>query len=249
MSETKIAKYQIVESDIIDKINNGIFKAEQALPTENQLAEIYDCSRVTVRQALSNLAYRGYIKKVQGSGSYVNKSTAIQRTPFLESFTHDMQKQGKVPTTKIMSFSIVEASNTFSRILGIAPHDQIFYIERLRCADGVAVLYEKTFMSCALHQNISYKVLESSKYAYAEANGLHIDHAIQNVAPIFAPRFIANELKLSETTPIIRINNTTFLSDGRVFDFTELYLHPELYQLNFYKENIKFKDENDTEIE
>ena len=69
----KIPKYQIIENDILDKINQGIYPPESALPTEAELVQIYGCSRVTIRQALNNLAYKKFIYKKHGSGSFVSK--------------------------------------------------------------------------------------------------------------------------------------------------------------------------------
>ncbi|MBP3398495.1 MAG: GntR family transcriptional regulator [Erysipelotrichaceae bacterium] len=231
----KVPKYQLIENDIIDKINSGIYQEEHALPTEAELSKQYECSRVTVRQALSNLAYKGFILKNQGSGSFVKKSRAIQRTPLLKSFTEDILEMGKTPSSKVVSFNITEAGNTVASLLKIKPKDLIYYIERTRYADNEPVLFEKTFMSVDLHPELSIKVLQGSKYKYADEHNLTVDYAHQNITPIFPPEYIAAQLKLSPKQPILRVCNTTYIHDGTVFDYTELYMHPELYQLNIIK--------------
>ncbi|MEG0165497.1 GntR family transcriptional regulator [Anaerorhabdus sp.] len=231
----KIPKYQIIENDIIDKINTGIYSTNDSLPTELELSEKYQCSRVTVRQALSNLAYRGYIIKNQGSGSYVNKSNTIQRTPIIKSFTEEMDDLGKTASSKVLTFNITTAGSTMANILGIHENDQIYYIERIRFADGMPMLFEKTFMAIDLHPEISLKVLQGSKYRYAEEHGFTIDWAYQNIAPIYPPDYIAQELKISTNQSILRVANTTYTPEGIVFDYTELYLNTEVYQLNIIK--------------
>lgn len=232
---SKVPKYQIIENDIIDKINRGIYTTDDALPTESELSKKYECSRVTVRQALSNLAYKGFIRKSQGSGTYINKSKIIQRSPLIKSFSEDMLEMGKTPKSIIKTYTITEAGNTISNILGIKPTDSIYYIERLRFADDDAVLFEKTFMSVDEHPELSIKVLQNSKYHYADEKNFKIDYAYQNIAPIFPPDYIADYLKISTKQPILRVSNTTYLNDGNVFDYTELFLHPDLYQLNIIK--------------
>lgn len=231
----KVPKYQLIENDIIDKINFGIYHEEQALPTEAELSKQYECSRVTVRQALSNLAYKGFILKTQGSGSFVKKSRTIQRTPLLKSFTEDILEMGKKPSNKIVTFNVTVAGNTIASLLKIKPNDMIYYIERTRYADEDAVLFEKTFMSVNLHPELSIKVLQGSKYKYADEHNLTVDYAHQNIAPIFPPEYIADQLQISSRQPILRVSNTTYTHDGTVFDYTELYMHPELYQLNIVK--------------
>lgn len=231
----KVPKYQIIENDLIDKINTGEYSKDDPLPTEAELADKYVCSRVTVRQALSNLAYNGIIYKTQGSGSFVNKTKAIQRTPLLKSFSEDIIESGKKPRSVVVTFNITTAGNTVASLLGIKANDKIYYIERTRFADDIPVLFEKTFMSVDLHPELSMKVLQSSKYKYADEHNLYIDYAYQSITPIFPPQYIADELKISDKKPILRVANTTYLQEGRVFDYTELYMNTEFYQLNIIK--------------
>ena len=55
------AKYSIIENDIIEKITQNVYRPDMQLPTEEELRKQYGCSRVTVRRALSDLQYMGYI--------------------------------------------------------------------------------------------------------------------------------------------------------------------------------------------
>lgn len=235
LHEAKVPKYQLIENDIIEKITNGTYPPGEAIPSEAELSEAYNCSRVTVRQALGNLAYKGFIFKKQGSGAFVKNTKVIQRNPFLKSFTTDMEEQGKSPSSKVHVFSVVEADKKIASLLKIRASEKIYHIERTRYADKDAILYEKTFMSVALHPKMSMEILLNSKYKYAEENGLEIEYSSQHITPIFPNDYIANELKISTRQPMLKVANTTCLRDGQIFDYTELYLHPELYQLNMIK--------------
>ena len=185
----KIPKYQIIENDIIDKINHKVYKHGDAIPSEAELCKQYNCSRVTVRQALGNLAYKGFIKKVQGSGAFVERAKVIQRDPFIISFTDDMTAQGKKVKSEVDAFSIITPGETVSKILKIKPTDSIYFIERTRFADDDAIMFERTFMSVDLHPNISVNVLKNSKYQYAEDEGLDIEYSIR-ILPLYLPVII-----------------------------------------------------------
>ncbi len=232
---SRVPKYQIIENDLIYKINHSIYKQGEAIPSEAELCRQYNCSRVTVRQALGNLAYKGFIKKVQGSGAYVERAKVIQRDPFIISFTDDMASKGKKTKSEVHSFSVILPGETVSKILKIKETDSIYFIERTRFADNDAIMFERTFMSVDLHPNISVNVLKNSKYQYAEDEGLNIEYSNQNITPIFASDYIAEKLHISTKQPMLKVENTTYLENGQVFDHTELYLHPELYQLNMVK--------------
>ena len=111
MEEKKVSKYQVIENYIIENIHSNIFKADDILPTESELAEKFSCSRVTVRQALSNLTYKGIIYRIQGKGSFVSKEHTLKRSPLLKSFTEDMIEMGKKPWSIVEKFQIIKAGS------------------------------------------------------------------------------------------------------------------------------------------
>lgn len=53
------------------QIINRPIEEGSRLPNERELAELYGVSRVTMRQALTELESDGYIERVQGSGTFV----------------------------------------------------------------------------------------------------------------------------------------------------------------------------------
>lgn len=62
---------------------------------------------------------KGYIYKIQGSGTFVSSQRLKQKLLKFYSFTEEMKKQGKVPESKILSFKEVEASEKISKELNI----------------------------------------------------------------------------------------------------------------------------------
>ena len=68
----KYKKDPVIKS-IEDKISLGYYKTGDKLPTEKELTKEYNVSRMTLRQALNYFETKGIIKKVKGSGSYIEK--------------------------------------------------------------------------------------------------------------------------------------------------------------------------------
>lgn len=71
MAESKKAIYQIIQCDILDKIEQGVYGPGTLLPSENQMAEIYHTSVPTVRRALGDLVYQKRIFRIKGKGTFV----------------------------------------------------------------------------------------------------------------------------------------------------------------------------------
>lgn len=72
---TKEAVYDQIANSIKQKISNGTYNVDEKIPTEAELARIFNTSRTTVVKALDKLNAEGFIYRIQGSGSFIkNKS-------------------------------------------------------------------------------------------------------------------------------------------------------------------------------
>lgn len=65
--------YDQLRELILNKIVNGEYAVLSQIPSENEFAEQFGVSRITVRQALNQLQLEGYIFKVPGKGTFVSK--------------------------------------------------------------------------------------------------------------------------------------------------------------------------------
>lgn len=76
-------KYEHIYDDIKNKILSGELPAENKIPSEQKLCEIYGASRVTVNNALTKLQKKGYILRRVGDGSYVCPSQTDEKQRFV----------------------------------------------------------------------------------------------------------------------------------------------------------------------
>ena len=76
-------KYQSLETWILDRIADETFLPGHKIPSENQIAEQFDMSRQTVRQAISNLVKKGSLIARRGSGTYVSETVKRRSVGFI----------------------------------------------------------------------------------------------------------------------------------------------------------------------
>ncbi len=69
--------YERVSSDIATRIEGGEYPVGSRLPAERQLAQSYDVSRPTVREAIIALEVDGLVEVRKGSGVYVTASSRV----------------------------------------------------------------------------------------------------------------------------------------------------------------------------
>ena len=236
MSEKRIAQYKQIENDLLQKINLGYYKKDDLIPTELELSATYHVSRVTVRKATDNLVARGLLKRVAGVGTFVQHSAVTLNPSSIQGFSSTMEKQGISVHTEIPTFMLQSAPANIASILQIETGEPIYFIERIRDANEEVFQFETTYMSSRLYPDISIQILRKSKYQYFEQTlGLKIAHSHHTVTPLHPSKRMADLFGITLNTPILRVANTTYLSNEQVMDYTELTLNSPKYQLTYEK--------------
>lgn len=98
----KTPKYALIEKDFISKIQSGELEAGAELPSESDLIQLYQVSRVTVRRAIDELYHQGYIEKMQGKRTCVKGKVKLQELTSISSYTEEIIRQGMTPSRKIL---------------------------------------------------------------------------------------------------------------------------------------------------
>lgn len=93
--------YQQVMEDIVHDIASGLYRAGEKIPSEADLGDIYDVSRITVRRAVEELVKQGKLTKRQGKGTFVNEAeegpSSFQNDDIVQSFSVTCEANGVVP--------------------------------------------------------------------------------------------------------------------------------------------------------
>lgn len=63
----EIPLYQQLKEEIKAAIKNGTFPSGTKIPTESELSEKFNVSRITVRRAVQELCQEDYLSKKQGN--------------------------------------------------------------------------------------------------------------------------------------------------------------------------------------
>jgi len=225
--------YRSVYNDIFEKIRSGYYHSGELIPTEEELQKSYNVSRVTIRKATDLLAKDNLLVRTAGFGTIVQAKFLSSKTVDLLGFNDEMIAQGKTPSTKVLEFGITKTNAKIASILGIAEDETVYHLKRLRLGDNEPLQFEETYMSTYLYPNLSLSHLETGKFSFVESCGYTIDIAYHQTIPILPTKEIAELFGIDSLTPIIKVNNTTLLTDGRVMDYTEQYINSPKYQLQY----------------
>lgn len=228
---TRLPMYRQIADAIREKIRVGDYKVGEALPTEAQLREEFSVSRVTVRQALKLLVENDELESVQGSGTYVKESKVNYDIYRQSSFQEKWAHLNVVTHSDVLAFEVKPCSIAMAEHLDILENELVFYVKRVRFMDNNPITVEETWLPVALFPDLTYQVMQNSKYDFIEkTKKLIIDRSEQELVPILPPEDIAERLGIDSSQPIIEKRTRSYLSDNTVFEYSRNFFTSRDYR-------------------
>jgi GntR family transcriptional regulator len=224
--------YQLKEL-LREKLAAGEWPPGTMIPSERELSEQYDISRMTVRQALTELTTEGLLRRVQGKGTFVAEPKIQQGLTRLTGFTADMHTRGLQPGGQVLRLELATAPALALGALQITPNQPVVLLERLRLAENEPIALE----TCHLHFSNVTKLLEedfenNSLYnLLTEKYGITPTRAEQQVEADLCSQREQNLLLLDEKAPVLRNRRVTFDQWGRPFEYTVSAYRADRYVL------------------
>lgn len=205
-----------------DQIVNAM-KPNDLLPSERELTERYGVSRTTVRLALQELENLGLVYRRHGKGTFVTnnagKTTNLSQT---YSFTEQMRKLGREPSTKVIDFAKVGASRYCASRMNLREGDPIYVVKRLRLADGVPMMVEQTHLPVCCFMSLTAADLEGRALYDVIENSYHEKVRVAEeefFASIVRPED-AHLLGIKEGSPVLDLVRVTYNDRNEVIEFT-----------------------------
>ena len=213
--------YQLVEI-LRSKIENEMTPNDKML-SERGICEQYGVSRTTVRLAMAELEHMGYIYKRHGKGTFVaalNKNSQNLMDSY--SFTDHMKEQGKNPSTKVLSFETLESTNYFAENLGISPGENMIKITRLRLADELPMMLERTYLPMKSFSGLTEDMV--TKKPLYEIFRENYSEIIKVADEEFSAGLLSDReaqlLEVPVDSACLKLLRTTYNNDNRVIEFT-----------------------------
>jgi len=227
--------YQQIIDDLTAAIQAGRFEPHQRLPSERELSEQYQVSRMTVRHALLALAREGIIYTRVGKGTFVAEPKIDQQLRTLTGFTQDVTARGSQPASRVLAASVVPATPEVAAALRLPPQAEVVRLTRLRLSDGVPLAVETTHLPFARFAGLLvHDFAAESLYAVLEDEyGVALTHAEQVLEAAVGD---AGENELLEVTPpaaVMRMQRLTVDSAGEPVEFVLSTYRGDRYKFRF----------------
>lgn len=214
----KVPKYYRVKRGLLDLIAD--LPPGALVPTERELAERFETSRTTVRQAIAELVVDGRLQRTQGRGTFVSQPKIMQVRP-LTSFSEDLDSEGWRPGSVVLSITEQPADGVFCELLQVEPGTPIHRVERLRTAADEPIAHEIAHLPGPLPDlPLRLAELGSLYRAMREAYGIEIATVEDTVETALASPHQASLLGVDTGLPMLLVHRTGWDAAGRVVEWT-----------------------------
>ncbi len=222
---------QLVDT-LSEKIENEMEPGD-LLPSERDLCELYGLSRTTVRLAMSELEERGMVARRHGKGTYVTHLTP-QRADLMGtySFTRQMKSLGRVPSNQVLEFDIREASKPVAVSMGIPVGEKIYRARRIRLADDVPLMIERTYLPTDIFPGLTEEALVNRPLYDTLENeyGQKINLAEESLCARTARGDEAGLLGVPEGSPVLHLVRTTTNDKNIVIEYTRSVARADMFE-------------------
>lgn len=212
MNEERVPKYYQLKKAIIHKIEMEEYTPDGPIPSERELMEQYQVSRITVRKAIDELVVEGYLYKVQGKGTYVKTDEKSNDLFSLVSCTQAVRSMGMTPTKQVIVSQILTADKKRAKALNLTDTDQVFQLGRVLYANGEPLNYTLAYLPLKLFPGIEKHQfdIESLYQVLGEEYHVNITKARRTVEAVLVEDEIAEYLDIEPGMPVILFGCTTY---------------------------------------
>lgn len=224
--------YTQIKDILRERILDGTYKAHQRLPSESEMSTLFDVSRITVRQALSDLQNEGLIFRIPGKGTFVAKAKAFQQLTQLEGFAEAMLRMGYEIYNKVTSHKSIPASPSIAQKLKLEPGTPVTEIRRVRHLNREPLSVEITYLPEDIGERLRNIDLPTRDIFVVLENdfGIALGHAELQIDAMLADYDLARQLKIEEGSAVLRMERLTHTATGKPLDFEYLYFRGDAFQ-------------------
>jgi len=235
-----------VASTLRDRISRGIYKSDRMLPTELSLADEFDVSRHTMREALKTLVLEGLIERSAGRGTVISSRSVLSTTWGIKSLEELIGEFFEASKINVLYKGIVRARQypVAAKVFSIRAGASLFLLRRVMGDDNGPAVVNTLFTPLKYAEKIPPEVIGTRPLIaqIEEYCHVHPARARQTASAIAADSSFAGLLAVDIGSPLLHLRRTYLDNNNKPLEHTELVCRPDRYQqsVDFMRET-KFR--------
>lgn len=226
MSSPPVPKYQAIYLVLRQRILDGELAPGSRLPSQQELADEFAVTVMTLRQAVAALESEGLLWAARGKGTFVADKPVDVRVGNLSSFAEQMSSTGMELSTDVLAVDIVDSESFPDAATALETTEALSRIVRLRRVEGLPISLQRSFLVAgpvSLDQELG--LAGHSLYgAIEESTGWKVAEAREVVSAVGLGAEDARLLETEHHHPAILSVRTSIQQFGRPFLYDEALL-------------------------
>ncbi len=220
--QSSTSLYEQIAQQLLTEIQQGQFGALGKLPSEAELVERFQVSRVTIRLSLAKLEEDGVVERKQGKGTFV---AAQQVRHDLDA--HSLLLQGLKPSMRMLKQRAVAVPEELAGLFS----ERCINVERLHFVDDEPIAFARSYLTAELAEVDWQSVEQEPLYSVLErVTGKPVIRADMAIRAREADKALAEHLGVRRGTALLVMQRTSWFEDQQCCDRTTFYIRPERYE-------------------
>lgn len=209
-----IPLYYQLKQNVLAEIERGVYHAGDRLPSETEMIQRYGVSRITVRQALSELESEGVVVRKHGKGTFVAEHNIEHELVRLTDFVEDMELAGLAPSSQVRGVKREASNSVIATALHMAVGEEVIRIDRLRLADSRPIAWDTTWLPLRFGLLLSETELahETIYHILETRYGIPIEMGVFHISASTATAEQAHHLNVPTSTGLLLIQRVSYTS-------------------------------------
>ena len=234
--------YQIAEV-LQSQIRSGQLRPGDQIPTERQLSESFEVSRMTVRQAVVYLVNLGVLTVKRGWGTFVAEPKVSHDTLRLLGFKQEIARQGGTVSSTVLSEEVIDPPGIIREHLQLQAAEKATRIIRLREAWGVPLLLERSYISASRCPGLEKVDLEEhSLYAVlADRYGIELVRSRQSIEATTSNDYESKLFGIPEGSPMVVLESVSYDATDCAIEYCRAHYRGDRFR--FFAESRRLQSQ------
>lgn len=227
--------YQQLEDLIRGKIESGEWKPNTAIPSESELNQMFNVSRMTIRSACSQLVQEGLLYRVPGKGTFVADAKITTESLAYMGFREQLERMGYEISTEVLSVEKIAANHHTAKKLQIPEGTPIVEIQRLRFLKGDPISLHYSYIPEEYSGHLSEKELETEQLCVLlkRNHGLNPNRVIETLESATARENESTLFYVNPGYPLLILEDVLFDQKEKPYEYSKVVFRGDKIKLRY----------------
>jgi GntR family transcriptional regulator len=223
-------------------IRNGTLPNGAQMPTEQQLAEAFDVSRITAKRAMDELSAEGLVERRRGKGTHVTYT--YQPKPVqapLVGMLQEIESMARHSDARVLECSMMQPPAIVREALKLGDDESALYLVRVRSRNDQPFAYYQSWTRGITPPSEVNQLCHTPRLEVFRQQGVQITHVTQTISAAAATDELAHTLETEPGGPLLSLLRHSYdnsSGEEKMVDYMQVYYNPERFQ---YQMDLKLE--------